>query len=234
MLSTLSQSIKTPMLISRLKQMQKKFNQFYFEISDKYRQGSRIDKEEAVTIFFINNLFYLITKLDNFEELTESEDADGFEKTFHNKVENYLNVLFVKYFEDMSKIIRLCSLRVDAEMSVRNTTRNANNSVFDSADAQINLEEVQKLPLEYLEKVYDLFNGEYKARIRDIYKDISKSIKNSDNAKMIFRQFLKECAIRYYTFDDILKAAKSSKGGNVFGNKQQIMMEIVNFEKTLI
>ena len=50
-----------------------------------------------ITIFFINNLYYVLIKLNDFDAMKEENEPQSFYKVLNNKRETYLNILIKKF-----------------------------------------------------------------------------------------------------------------------------------------
>lgn len=186
----------TPMLLFRIKEIQKSFNQFFFEIAENYKFNTNQEREEMVTLFFINNLYYLLTKLHDFEALTTTEDPTSFDKTFNNKMESYMNILMKKHFEELNRILINCISKVDIVDVVKDTTRDMNKSLFDPNEINFNKNELEKLTKNELKSASAHFNSKYKDVFDNVKKDISENVKDRENAKLIYRKFLNEFVIK--------------------------------------
>lgn len=187
----------TPMLLSRIKQIQKCFNQFFYEITENYRFSNNYEREEMVTIFFINNLYYLLTKLHDFDAITTGEDPDSFDKTFNNKIESYSNIIFKKHFEELNKILHACLLKVDNPETIRgDTIREINKSIFDPNEVSLNKAEIEKLSKNDLKHIAGHFTSKYKDIFENVKKDIIDNIKDKENAKLIFKKFLNDIIVK--------------------------------------
>jgi vacuolar protein sorting-associated protein 52 len=186
----------TPMLLSRIKLIQKHFNQFFYEITENYKFNTNYEREEIVTVFFINNLYYLLTKLHDFEAITASEDPDSFDKTFNNKMENYSNIIFKKHFEELNKILGLCMAKSDNPETVRDTTRDINKSIFDPNEVNFNKNEIDKITKNEFKLVGSHFNSKYKDIFDNVKKDVYESIKDKENAKLIHKKFLNDIVVK--------------------------------------
>ena len=57
---------KKEMLLMRINIIQKQYNQFFYDLGENYRFSNHSEREEIVTVFFINNLKYLLTQLNDF------------------------------------------------------------------------------------------------------------------------------------------------------------------------
>ena len=57
----------TPMILVKIKDIQKQFNQFFSTLAEPMKYNNNNDREELVTKFFINNLYYLLVKLSDFD-----------------------------------------------------------------------------------------------------------------------------------------------------------------------
>jgi vacuolar protein sorting-associated protein 52 len=186
----------TPMLLFRIKEIQKSFNQFFCEIAENYKFNTNQERDEMITLFFINNLYYLLTKLHDFEAITTNEDPTSFDKTFNNKMESYLNILMKKHFEELNRVLINCISKVDLMESIRDTTRDMNKSVFDPNEINFNKYELDKLTKSELKNSAVHFNAKYKDIFENVKKDIYENVKDKENAKLIYRRFLNEFVIK--------------------------------------
>jgi hypothetical protein len=190
-------STSTEMLAMRIKVIQKSFNKFFYEISENNRFNNITEREEMVDIFFINNLYYLLTKLSDFQAIIFSEDSDAFDKTFNNKIESYMNILIKKYFKDIHRIISVCIVKNEqVENNNANTTRDINKSIFDPNEMNFNKIEVEKLTKNELKLMSTNFTNKYRDLFDSAKKDIYESIKDKENAKLIFKKFLDEVIVK--------------------------------------
>ncbi len=150
-----------------------------------------------ITVFFINNLYYLLTKLSDFDALIFSEDANSFDKTFNNKIESYTNILVKKYFEEIHRILQNCMLKNSEVLETgRDTTREINKSILDPNELNMNKNEIEMLTKNEakneLKNIAANFNSKYRDIFENVKKDISDSIKDKENSKMILKKFLDE------------------------------------------
>jgi hypothetical protein len=186
----------TPMLLLRIKLIQKHFNQFFYEISENYRFNNNYEREEMITVFFINNLYYLLTKLSDFEAIIYSEDTDSFDKTFNNKMESFTNILIKKYFEDIHRILQNCMIKNEVLETGRDTTREINKSILDPNELNLNKNEIDRLTKNELKSVASNFNAKYRDIFENVKKDVGESIKDKENSKMILKKFLDEIVFK--------------------------------------
>ena len=82
----------TPMILVKIKDIQKQFNQFFSTLAEPMKYNNNNDREELVTKFFINNLYYLLVKLSDFEAIKEEKDNESFDKVM-KKLKNYLKMI---------------------------------------------------------------------------------------------------------------------------------------------
>jgi hypothetical protein len=190
------QTTNTPMLLSKIRQIQKNFNQFFYELTESYKFSNNYEREEMVTVFFINNLHHLLIKLSDFEAIITSEDPDSFDKIFNNKRESYLNILFKKYFEELNRVLQVCIAKGDVNETIRDTTRENNKGLFDLSEINFNLVEVEKLSKNDLKAIAQFFNAKYREVFETAKKEVGLAIKDPENAKIIFKKFLNEVVIR--------------------------------------
>jgi hypothetical protein len=158
----LRHSTSTDMLTIRIKIIQKSFNKFSYEICENMNLNNTSKRDEIVDIFFINNLYYLLTKLRDFQFIF-LEDSESFDKTFNNKIESYVNILIKKYLKDIHKIISISIIKTEeVESSNVNTTRDINKSIFDPNEINFNIAEVEKLTKNELKLVSANFTNKYR------------------------------------------------------------------------
>ena len=50
------QTTNTPMIFAKLKEIQTLFNKFFYELTESIKFNNNNEREEMITIFFINNL----------------------------------------------------------------------------------------------------------------------------------------------------------------------------------
>jgi hypothetical protein len=188
----------TPMLISRIKQIQKHFNQFFYEITENQKFSSNYEREEIVTVFFINNLYYILTKLHDFDAIMAAEDPDSFDKTFNNKIENYCNIIFKRHFEELNKLLQSCLAKMEHSESVKdtNTTREINKSIMDPNEVNFNKSEIEKVNKNDLKYIGTYFNSKYRDIFESVKKDLYESVKDKENAKLIFKKFLNDIVVK--------------------------------------
>lgn len=216
---------QSTMPLSRIKQIQKQFNQFYSEIVEGGRM-TILEREEAVSVFFINNLFFLLNKLEGFDEILNSQDPEGFNKTFNNKIESYISILFKKYFEDINRITSAC-LAKSEQQSQEYTSNNPSANEYEKA-------ELDKLSKNELKIAAANFNAKYKDLVEAARKDVFEAIKQRDNARIIFKKFLHEIlVIKYFHFLEILKQSNNDDLLILSVSYQKFMIDINNIAKNL-
>lgn len=226
---------QSPMLMSRIKQIQKQFNQFYSEVAENNKLNS-LEREEHICLFFINNLYYLLKKLDGFDEILVVEDPESFNKTFSNRVESYLSLLFRKYFEDINKITLLCLIKNDNEFSKKNSNNNVNTSNYnnDNFNNEYNKQSLEKLNSKDLKVIAINFNSKHKDLIELAKKDIYDNIKGRENAINIFKKFVQEVIVfKYFHFLEILKQSGNEELTSLTITYQKFMIEINNLLKSI-
>lgn len=177
--------------------VQIQFNKFCNDISENNKYFNNIEKEELVLVFFINNVYYILTKLTDFDILSSNDDQhDSFDKFCHAKIDSYVNLLFRKYLDEFSKVIQAVYVKNEGFAVDNDTTMRINNNRinFENLEASViidrgNLDKVNK---QELKTVAINFNNKYKEVIEKARKDISLSIKDTDNARLIIKKFLME------------------------------------------
>ena len=183
------------MLLAKIKQIQKQFNQFCAEITENNKFSNNMEREETVSVFFINNVYYILTKLHDFDTIMASDDSDSFDRIFNNKIESYINLLFRKYFEDLNKILQVCFVRNEGMESIREKDPDMNNrSVLDPNDVSmvVDKKEIEKVNKSDLKNIAINFNNKYREILERVRKEISEAIKDKDNSKFITKKFLHE------------------------------------------
>jgi len=182
------------MLLAKIKQIQKQFNQFCSEISENNKFSNNIEREETVSVFFLNNVYYILTKLTDFDAIMTSDDSDSFYRIYDNKFESYINLLFRKHFEDLNKVLQNCFVRNEGLESIRDTNRDMNRSILDPNDVSmvIDKKEIDKVNKTELKSIAVNFNSKYREKLEKIKKEISEAIKDKDNSKSIIKKFLHE------------------------------------------
>jgi len=194
MLNLICKHTATPMLLAKIKQIQKQFNQFCSEISENNKFSNNIEREETVSVFFLNNVYYILTKLTDFDAIMTSDDSDSFYRIYDNKFESYINLLFRKHFEDLNKVLQNCFVRNEGLESIRDTNRDMNRSILDPNDVSmvIDKKEIDKVNKTELKSIAVNFNSKYREKLEKIKKEISEAIKDKDNSKSIIKKFLHE------------------------------------------
>ena len=210
----------TPMILVKIKDIQKQFNQFFSTLAEPMKYNNNNDREELVTKFFINNLYYLLVKLSDFDAIKEEKDNESFDKVLNDKREMYLNLLINKYFEEMNKILQKCVSKND-----KNAINQAQNeTVFID-------EEVKKLSKNDLKNVAQYFNSKYRDILNNVKKSIYSSITDNENAKITYTKFLNELLTKYAAFIDLLRYSKNEGLLMNIVSVQKLMIEINNIMK---
>ena len=210
----------TPMILVKIKDIQKQFNQFFSTLAEPMKYNNNNDREELVTKFFINNLYYLLVKLSDFDAIKEEKDNESFDKVLNDKREMYLNLLINKYFEEMNKILQKCVSKND-----KNAINQAQNeTVFID-------EEVKKLSKNDLKNVAQYFNSKYRDILNNVKKSIYSSITDNENAKITYTKFLNELLTKYAAFIDLLRYSKNEDLLMNIVSVQKLMIEINNIMK---
>ena len=204
----------------KIKEIQTQFNQFFSTLAEPMKYNNNNDREELVTKFFINNLYYLLVKLSDFDAIKEEKDADSFDKVLNNKREMYLNLLINKYCENMNKVLKRCVSKND---------KNANNQ----NQNEINFidEEVNKLNKNDLKNIAQNFNSKYRDILNNVKKSIYSSITDNENAKITYKAFLNELLNKYAAFIDLLRYSKNEDLLMNSVGVQKLMIEINNIMK---
>ncbi len=218
------QTTNTPMIFAKLKEIQNLFNQFFYELTENMKFNNNNEREEMVTILFINNVYYLLIKLKDFEAIKEENDSQSFDKVLNNKRETYLNILIKKHFDDINKIIQRCICK--NESNKEKQTIGQNGVIFLDS-------EISKLTKNELKKIANNFNSKYRDIINVIKKEIYASIKDSENAKLTFTKFLNELLTKYASFIDLISLSKNNDILMTIVSVQKLMIEISNITKTL-
>lgn len=220
----------SPMILAKVKHIQTMFNQFFYELTENYKFSNNNEREELVTVFFINNLYHLLIKLSDFEIIKEEKDPDSFDKVLNNKRETYLNILIKKYFEDMDRILRNCIGKGD---EMNQSMREKGSQMGAVNDSSFNQNEVNKLNKNELKTVAMHFNSKYRDILNNVKKDIMSNIKDPENAKMTYSKFLQELLNRYAYFIDLLRFSKNEDLLASIVSVQKLMIEINNIMKGL-
>ena len=178
------------------------------------------DREELITIFFINNLYYLLVKLSDFEAIKEEKDTESFDKVLNNKREMYLNLLINKYFEEMNKLLQRCVSKNDKASNIQQ--QNEINFIE---------EEVNKLNKNDLKNVAQYFNSKYRDILNSVKKNIYNNITDNENAKITYTKFLNELLNKYAAFIDLIRYSKNEDLLMNIVSVQKLMIEINNIMK---
>ena len=211
------QTTNTPMIFAKVKEIQILFNQFFYELTENIKFSNNNEREEMITIFFINNISYLLKNLSDFEAIKDENDPSSFDKVLSNKIETYINILIKKYFEDMNKILVRCI----AKNSVENQIEGVN--FIES--------EMKKLTKNELKNVSQHFNNKFRDIFNSVKKDVFSQIKDAENAKKCFFRFLEEILNKYANFIDILRMTKNEDLISTIVGVQKLMIEINNIMK---
>ena len=218
------QTTNTPMIFAKLKEIQNLFNQFFYELTENMKFNNNNEREEMVTILFINNVYYLLVKLNDFEAMKEENDSQSFDKVLNNKRETYLNILIKKHFDEINKIIQRCISK--NESNKEKQTIGQNGVIFLDS-------EISKLSKNELKKIANNFNSKYRDILNVVKKEIYSSIKDPENAKLTFTKFLNELLIKYASFIDLISLSKNNDLLMTIVSVQKLMIEISNITKTL-
>jgi len=177
----------------RVMRIQKKYNEFFYELSENYRFSNNAEREEIVTVFFINNLKYLLTQLNDFINSEDNfQEAESFKKTYNMKTENYINLLIKKKFEELYRLHQACVIKPDLLESCRDGSKDINKSIFESYETFFNKNELNKLNKNELKQISLSFNQRYRDVFEQVKKDIYDSIKDKNNAVQLYVDFLRE------------------------------------------
>ena len=203
----------TPMILVKIKEIQNQFNKFFSTLAETMKYNNNNDREELITIFFINNLYYLLVKLSDFEAIKEENDTESFDKVLNNKREMYLSLLINRYFEEMNRLLQRCISKNDKASSAQPQ----NENIF------IN-EEVNKLNKNDLKNVAQYFNSKYRDILNSVKKNIYNNITDNENAKITYTKFLNELLNKYAAFIDLIRYSKN----------EDLLMNIVSVQKFMI
>ena len=210
----------TPMILVKIKEIQNQFNQFFSTLAETMKYNNNNDREELITIFFINNLYYLLVKLSDFEAIKEEKDTESFDKVLNNKREMYLNLLINKYFEEMNKLLQRCVSKNDKASNIQQ--QNEINFIE---------EEVNKLNKNDLKNVAQYFNSKYRDILNSVKKNIYNNITDNENAKITYTKFLNELLNKYAAFIDLIRYSKNEDLLMNIVSVQKLMIEINNIMK---
>ena len=210
----------TPMILVKIKDIQKQFNQFFSTLAEPMKYNNNNDREELVTKFFINNLYYLLVKLSDFDAIKEEKDNESFDKVLNDKREMYLNLLINKYFEEMNKVLQKCVSKNDKTSN--NQAQNETNFID---------EEVNKLNKNDLKNVAQYFNSKYRDILNSVKKNIYNNITDNENAKITYNKFLNELLNKYAAFVDLIRYSKNEDLLMNIVSVQKLMIEINNIMK---
>ena len=210
----------TPMILVKIKEIQTQFNQFFSTLAEPMKYNNNNDREELITIFFINNLYYLLVKLSDFEAIKDEKDTESFDKVLNNKREMYLNLLINKYFEEMNKLLQRCVSKNDKASSAQPQ----NEITFID-------EEINKLNKNDLKNIAQYFNSKYRDILNSVKKNIYNNITDNENAKITYTKFLNELLNKYAAFIDLLRYSKNEDLLMNIVSVQKLMIEINNIMK---
>ena len=210
----------TPMILVKIKEIQNQFNKFFSTLAETMKYNNNNDREELITIFFINNLYYLLVKLSDFEAIKEENDTESFDKVLNNKREMYLSLLINRYFEEMNRLLQRCISKNDKASSAQPQ----NENIF------IN-EEVNKLNKNDLKNVAQYFNSKYRDILNSVKKNIYNNITDNENAKITYTKFLNELLNKYAAFIDLIRYSKNEDLLMNIVSVQKLMIEINNIMK---
>ena len=210
----------TPMILVKIKEIQLQFNQFFSTLAESMKYNSSNDREELITIFFINNLYYLLVKLSDFEAIKDEQDTESFDKVLNNKREMYLHLLINRYFEDMNKLLQRCISKNDKSVNVQM-----------SNDVKFINDEVNKLNKNELKNISQAFNSKYRDILNSVKKNIYSNITDNENAKITYTKFLNELLNKYANFIELLRYSKNEDLLMNIVSVQKLMIEINNIMK---
>ena len=211
----------TPMILVKIKEIQLQFNQFFSTLAENMKYNNNNDREDLITIFFINNLYYLLVKLSDFEAIKDETDKESFDKVLNNKREMYLNLLINKYFEDMNKLLQKCISKNDK----------ASNNINNQNEINFIKEEVSQLNKNDLKNIAQYFNSKYRDILNSVKKSIYNNITDNENAKNTYTKFLNELLNKYAAFIDLLRYSKNEDLLMNIVSVQKLMIEINNIMK---
>ena len=211
----------TPMILVKIKEIQLQFNQFFSTLAENMKYNNNNDREELITIFFINNLYYLLVKLSDFEAIKDETDKESFDKVLNNKREMYLHLLINKYFEDMNKLLQKCISKNDK----------ASNNINNQNEINFIKEEVNQLNKNDLKNIAQYFNSKYRDILNSVKKSIYNNITDNENAKNTYTKFLNELLNKYAAFIDLLRYSKNEDLLMNIVSVQKLMIEINNIMK---
>lgn len=170
----------------------KNINAEFIKYCSLLTQAKLSGKKEEECIFFINNFYYIITKLMNFESIISQDDPYSFAKKFNNEVETYILIIFNDIFPSMTKLINKCisnnelnatTIR-DKTVIIDQNETNYNKTVIDNTNKQIFI------------TVANEFNTTFRVKLGDIKKSIFTVIVNEENAKLIYKKLLEELIMK--------------------------------------
>jgi len=184
---------KKEMLVMRINIIQKQYNQFFYDLGENYRFSNHSEREEIVTVFFINNLKYLLTQLNDFINSEDNfKEAESFKKTYNLKTESYINLLIRKKFEDLYRVHQACVIKPELLESSRDLNKEINRGIFESCDTFFNKNELSKLNKNELKQISLNFNQKYREIFEQVKKEIFENIKEKNNSIQLFIDFLRE------------------------------------------
>ena len=217
------QTTCTPMVVTKVRPLEKQLSSFYYELTDTIKFNSNSERDEIGTVFFINNLYYLLVKLNDFDVIKEENDSDSFDKVLNNKRESYYAILIRKYFEDMNRVLMNCIAKGE----------NANQSNAMTNEVTFNQNEVKKVNKNELKNIAQHFNSKYRDILNVIKKDVFSNIKDQENAKMTYTKFLQELLNKYSNFIDLLRFSKNEDLITPIVSLQKLMIEVNNIIRGL-
>ena len=220
------QTTATPMILAKVKQIQTLYNQFFYELTENYKFNSNYEREEIVTIFFINNLYHLLVKLNDFDIIINEKDSESFSNILNNKRETYLNILIKKYFEDMNRILQIVISKNDEIGKGKSPEINGVPNEVSFIPT-----EVSKISKSELKGISQHFTGKYRDIMNSVKKEINNSIKDNENAKLTYTKFLQELLNRYASFIDLIRFSKNEDLLTSMVSVQKLMIEINNIMK---
>ncbi|MCQ2816865.1 MAG: hypothetical protein MJ252_06335 [archaeon] len=221
------QTTATPMILAKVKQIQTLFNQFFYELTENYKFSSNNEREEIVTIFFINNLYHLLVKLNDFDIIINEKDSESFSNILNNKRETYLSILIKKYFEEMSRVLQICISKTE------DTSKDKKENMGVPNEVNFIQAEVNKIGKNELKNISQHFTGKYREIMNAAKKEINNSIKDNENAKLTYTKFLQELLNRYASFIDLIRFSKNEDLLTSMVSVQKLMIEINNIMRGL-
>ncbi len=169
----------------------KNINAEFIKYCSLLTQAKLSGKKEEECIFFINNFYYIITKLMNFETIISQDDPYSFAKKFNNEVETYLLILFNDYFPSMTKLINKC-----VTSNELNASTMREKSAIDQNEVNYNKSIIDSTNKSVFSSVANEFNTTFRNKLTDIKKHIFSVFVNEENAKLIYKKFLEELIMK--------------------------------------